>query len=303
MASISYVGDVELLGNAFLKRNYNQINKCIKEKKENLSCSVEHEGEIYGCEIRENIPLTQLYGFRVRVVDFVFSKIENLYNEEQDEQLEKLFQLLCERVKHEKAYYTFRIPTQIMGVLIKYNSFFKSAFLCGGIVTYITAKGAGKSNREEKTNIYIADDSYIKKYGNKLLRISAETFDNYQGQYHLSPVTSKKAGLIYKDWLKRSFSSNVEKIFVVTYKSNPVGFATVRETDTIVEAILGGISNEYRELGAYTNLIRNMVNYTNQKGKAFIIGTQFENLIVQGTWSHFGLKPFNSFYNFHLDAR
>lgn len=302
MAEIAYVGDVELLSDAFLKRNYDEIKKRIKTEKGNLSCYIEYDEDIYGYEIRENIPLTNLYGFRVRVVDFVFSKIDNLYNENEGKRLEELFQLLYEQLKKEKAYYTFRIPTQIMGALMNFNAFFKSAFLCGGIVTYMTPKGVGQSNREEKTNICIADDNFIKKYGERLLEISSATFDNYQGQYHISPITSEKAGLIYKDWLKRAFSST-EKIFVATFGSNPVGFVTARETGTIVEGVLGGVSNEYRDLGAYTNLIRNMVNYANRKKKLFVIGTQFENLIVQGTWSQFGLKPFNSFYNFHLDAR
>ena len=302
MAKIAYFGNIEMLGKAFVDRDYSEIREYVKENKEKLGFYIEADGEVYGYEIRENIPLTKLYGFRVRIVDFAFSGVEKLYNAKEDEILDRLFSELAATIENEKAYYTFRVPTQVMDVLIKFNVYFNTSFMCGGTVTYLTVKNAGEG-RAEKTDVFAADAAYIEEHGKELLDISAATFDVYQGQYHISPITSGKAGEIYKDWLERSFGAEDELLFVADYEGKPAGFCTLRETDTIVEAVLGGVSNKFRELGAYKNMIRTVVNYATDKNKIFVIGTQFENLIVQGTWTQFGLKPFNSFYNFHLDAR
>lgn len=303
MAKIAYTEDIERLALAFVKRDYSEISNHIKQNKQALSYYLEQDGELYGYEIRENIPLSNLYGFRVRLVEFSFSGIDVLYNTTEENILKKLFNTLDTVIKNERAYYIFRVPTQIMGVLMQFNVFFKEAFFCGGIVTYISTNGIMQDETNAKTDVFIATDSYITENKSELLDISAKTFKMYRGQYHISPITADKAGMIYDDWLERSFSSSNEKIFVASYRGRPVGFCTARETRNLVEAVLGGVSNEYREIGAYKNIIRHVVNYAYDTEKLFVIGTQFENLVVQGTWSKFGLKPFNSFYNFHLDAR
>lgn len=303
MAKISYTGNIEWLAEKYVNRKSRNIDERIKENKDRLTNYIESNGEIFGYEIRENIPLTAIYGFRVRVIDFEFSSIDDLSNSEDDAIVEELFGQLKKIMEKEPAYYTMRVPTAVMSLLMMVNKYFENALMCGGTISYIATSKTAENYNQEKTDVFIASDDYIEKHKENLINIAEKTFKMYRGQYHISPVTAKKAMEIYSGWVENTFNSNNELFFVAEYNNEIAGYATRKESRMICEAVIGGTSSEFRQLGAYKNIIKNMLNKTVDEGKYFVSGTQFENLIVQSTWISLGMKPFTSFYNFHIDAR
>ena len=136
------------------------------------------------------------------------------------------------------------------------------------------------------------------------MEMTLESFKTYQGQYHISPITEKKAGQIYENWIKYSLDHcNGKDIVVAEYNQIPIGFVTIAEKESAVEGVLSAVQSEYRQFGAYRAMISFLVNDAFEKEKSFITSTQFDNFIVQGVWNSIGLKPFYSIYNFHIDKR
>ena len=133
--------------------------------------------------------------------------------------------------------------------------------------------------------------------------MASKSFQVYQGQYHISPVMAQKASAIYTNWLNRAFQDPKEKVFIAEYNNIPVGFFTANDLGNVLDVALAGVSNKYRSLGAYRNMGKGIAEYARDHGKLFFSGTSFENLTVQRAWLHIGLRPYSSFYNFHLDAR
>jgi hypothetical protein len=152
--------------------------------------------------------------------------------------------------------------------------------------------------------IEFADNEYIEKYRADLLSMTLESFETYQGQYHISGVTQNKAGLIYENWIKETMESqNNERCVVAMIHDMPIGFVTIKETEKAVEGVLSAVAAKARKLGAYKAMIAYLINYANQKNKSFVTSTQFDNFIVQGVWNSLGLRPFYSIYNIHIDNR
>lgn len=264
---------------------------------------IENAGEVYAYRIDKNVPLTRMFERNFFVVRFFFSNIETFNDVKTEEILNRLLEGLKSDMDSDKGYYNIRIPTHIVPLLRAFNKQIQGSVFCGGTVEeIITGKKALVSGNPD-VEVFFADEKYI--YDNKmvLMEMAFDSFSNYKGQYHISEVTSQKAGEIYENWIK-SYFDNFESntVLVAQYKNEPVGFCTVGETGLVVEAQLGAVSDKYRGLGAYTAIIVYLVNYAYEKKKNFIISTQFDNFIVQGTWAKLGLKPFYSFYNFHYDS-
>ena len=131
-----------------------------------------------------------------------------------------------------------------------------------------------------------------------------ESFKSYQGQYHISPITQEKAGVIYENWIQTSLEQcDKNRVIVAEHDNRPIGFVTVVEAEAALEGVLSAVDDNYRKFGAYRAMISSIVNEAAKKGKAFITSTQFDNYIVQGVWNSIGLKPYYSIYNIHIDKR
>ena len=302
VANRLYTGNLEILANAFLKKDTLLGRERIKQERNKLNCCIEYNNEIFGYEIRENKPLTELYGFRVRVVDFEFSQINEVSSITENQILEELFQNLQRTIKRENAYYTFRVPTAVMSVLKMVNKYFDNILVCGGLISYVTATSV-EMREVEDVKISLVSNDYLEKNLYELTSIARKSFETYRGQYHISPVTENRAGEIYSDWVYRSFNSENEKCFVSEYKGKPAGYVIVREDEQLCEGVLAVVSETYRRLGIYKNLHRNVINYACGKHKMFASVTQFENLVPQNTWISLGMRPFTSHYNIHIDMR
>lgn len=304
MAKISYIDNDLKYVRAFIKRDYSDLAKEIKDDLSNMTYYFENNGKIYGYNIVTNKLLQSVYKMDFLVVHFFFVDIETLHNDEQEDNMVKLLEQLKLHMKKNKGYYNLKIPTNVVDLIRAYNRVGMNVIFCGGTVEqYIYGKKVPDNNKNN-LNVFIGDGKYIKDHRDELLNMTYKSFESYQGQYHLSYVTGDIAGNIYKDWIDGSLvEDTTDEIIVAEYQNKPIGFVTIFEDDFSAVGMLAAVENEYRQYGAYKAMIAFIINYANSKGKAFVTGTQFDNLIVQGTWNSLGLQPFYSFYNFHIDAR
>jgi len=302
MAIVSYVDDIFQLAKGYSTRNYAEIRENIINNKSELTGYCELGEEVYGYTITPNEALKNIYGFDFWVVRFSFSSMETLHRKEQQDIMEELFKKLRARMEEIPGYYHFRVPSHMVDVVKSFNNVMDNFIFCGGTVELITTKPSVQAEKNEEINIFFSEPEYIQKHDEILKKITYTSFETYQGQYHISPVTSEKAGLIYENWINNTFhNTSDEKVLIAEYQGQPIGFCTIREGEVGVEGILAAVSKEQRKLGAYHLLMSAAIDYAAEKGKTFSASTQFDNYISQGTWIALGMKPFYSFYNFHFN--
>ena len=304
MAIISFEDNNYKYVKCFVERDYSNLAKEIIQNKKELTHYVEEDNVLYGYKIFKNVPLTNLYQNNYYSVRFYFANIDTMHNTNQEKNIIVLLAHLKDKIEKDGGYYNLRIPTHIVDLVRAYNREITDSIFCGGTVEeYIHMKKVDDNNKNH-LNIFIADNEYINNHRERLLEMTYQSFESYQGQYHISYITDDKAGKIYENWIETSLGSGSNDLTVVAeYDGEPIGFVTLGEEENAVEGILSAVSNEHRQYGAYKAMIAYAINYAYDKNKTFVTSTQFDNFIVQGTWASLGLKPFYSIYNIHVDRR
>lgn len=303
MSISSYVDDNSILGKAFVERDNSNLNDYIINNKNTYEYLDEIDNQIYAFSVSKNESLSEIYSSEFKVVRLVLKDIDTMHNKDQEERFEKLFEYLKKYMDENPAYYNVRIPTHFVDAIKAYNTSIVNSIFCGGTVEWIGYNRNIEIKRKDGIDVFWADKEYIKENKKRLLDIAYTSFEQYQGQYHISYATDEKAGVIYQKWLENSFDNYKGNVLVVTYERKPISFVLYGETEYAVEAVVGAVDNEYRKYGAYRLMISTGVNYATEKNKNFVTSTQFDNYIVQGVWASLGLKPFYSIYNIHCDWR
>lgn len=305
MAKNAFIDNNHKYVKAFSTRNYEALAEEIISDRDDYSYVIEKNDAFAAYKIAKNEPVSALYGFDCYVVRFFFVGFTNLHSDFQEQMCDEMLEKLKADLAEKKGYYNFRLPTHMVDLIRAFNKKFTSTIMCGGTVEeYILNKNVEVSN-PNNLKIFEADMEYINKHKDRLMDMTYKSFESYQGQYHLSDVTSFQAGKIYENWIEKSMGEDFGKdqVIIAEFKDEPVGFVTICEDDNAVDGILSAVSSEKRQLGAYKLMIAYIINYANDHGKAFITSTQFDNYIVQGVWNSLGLKPFYSIYNIHVDNR
>lgn len=303
MAVMSFIDDNVLLGHATLNRDFSEIEQTICQKLEKYTYSFQEDDSIYAIDITKNTSLSDIYKMDCYVVRFVLLNINTLHAKKQEKSFIKLFEQIKIIMGEQTGYYNLRIPTHFVDAIKAYNKIFSNVMLCGGTVEWVGKKEDCDIIKKEDVEVFWATESYINKHKKRLLEIALASFQSYQGQYHISDITSEKAGIIYEKWLENSFDNYKNNVVVVEFKGTPISFVLYGITDRSVEAVLGAVDENYRKYGAYKTMITFGMNEAYSKNKFFVTSTQFDNFIVQGVWAGLGLKPFYSIYNVHVDAR
>ncbi len=304
MAKVSFIDQGSALSACFIARDYKPLAERIAKEKEKITCYIERDGVIAGYQVASNHPLTELFESPFFAVRFLFAGIDTMHGEEQEKILVELFTSLKEYMDSHKGYYNLRIPSHIVDAIKAYNQVMSGGWFCGGTVEELISGKQVELRMKEGLSVFWADQAYVDRHKDLLLEMTLESFRTYQGQYHISPATQDKAGIIYENWIRQSLDNCREHtVMVAQYEDRPIGFVTVEESETAVDGILSAVDNTYRQYGAYRAMITSIVNYAHEKQKAFITSTQFDNFIVQGVWNSIGLKPYYSIYNFHIDKR
>lgn len=304
MAKISFEDNNYKYVKCFVERDYSGLEKDILDNKEDLTHYIYSDSVLYGYRISKNVPLSNLYENDYYSVRFYFANIDTLHDDVQEKNIISLLEHLKERIENSKGYYNLRIPTHIVDLVRAYNQVITDTIFCGGTVEEYIYNKKVDDNNKNNLKLFFADSKYIDEHKEKLLEMTYQSFETYQGQYHISHITDSKAGMIYENWIESSLGENSSDLTVVVeYEGEPIGFVTLGEEENAVEGILSAVSNEHRQYGAYKAMIAYSINYANSKGKSFVTSTQFDNFIVQGAWASLGLKPFYSIYNIHIDRR
>lgn len=303
MAIVSFIDDNSRLGEAYTERNYSVLNDYITENHNDYTFVFDNGEQMYGFNVSRNRSLSNIYEDDFMVIRIVLKNVDTLHVCEQEKNFENLFIAIKQYIENNPAYYNVRIPTHFVDAIKAYNKCFDGVIFCGGTVEWICKDKKIEIKPVDQISAFWADEKYIEENKKRLLEISYESFKTYQGQYHVSEVTSEKAGVIYERWLENSFDDYKNNVLVVTCGDVPISFVMYEETEAAVEAVVGAVDNVYRKYGAYKLMISTGINYAYKKQKSFVTSTQFDNFIVQGVWASLGLKPFYSIYNVHIDRR
>lgn len=304
MAKISYIDDDLKYVKAFIKRDYSEITNDIQNNINCLTFSFESDDKLYGYQITRNLLLSDSYEDDFYVVHFCFLNIETLHDQKQEKCMVRLLDNLINDMNEKKGYYNLKLPTNIVDLIRAYNLLKEPFIFCGGTVEQYIYGKMPLYKKSNDLNLFVADKEYVSQYYDELLTMTYNSFEAYQGQYHLSYAISDKAGDVYRNWIRRSLTpESTDKVIIAEYGDKPIGFVTVKEDNFTVVGVLSAVLEKYRQYGAYKAMIAYIINYAYGAEKCFITGTQFDNFIVQGAWNSLGMKPFYSFYNIHIDKR
>jgi hypothetical protein len=284
-------------------RNYEQLYHNILSEKETFNKYYENEGKICGYMISKNEPLSKIYNNNFYVIKLYFAGFDTLHIPGQEIMMEELYQYLDREMKTKPGYYNLRIPIQMIDGLKAFNSIMRGYIFCGGTVAGMSCN-AVPFNDGKDINIFIASDEYLTVNRQRMKDITLHSFRNYQGQYHISPVTNAKAGKVYENWIEDSFHEiDKNRVVVAEYHNTMIGYVMFESGEWIMDGALTTVDEKYRSYGAYRKMIEFCINFAHKNNKHFITNTQLDNFIVQGTWSKLGMKPYHSIYNFHFDNR
>lgn len=304
MAKISFEDNNDRYVKCYTERDYSYLTDIIRRDKQDLSYYLEEDGVLYGYKITKNMPVSCLYKDNFYSVRFYFVNIDTLHSGKQEKNIIRIMKHLNQEMVQNNGYYNLRIPTHIVDLVRAYNQVISTSIFCGGTVEEYIFNKAVPDNNKNHLKIFMADNAYINCHKDRLLEMTYQSFETYQGQYHISNITDYQAGKIYENWIELSLGSDSHDLVVMAeHEREPIGFVTLGEKEHSVEGVLSAVSQQQRQYGAYKAMIAYAINYAYGKKKCFVTSTQFDNFIVQGTWSSLGLKPFYSIYNFHVDRR
>lgn len=304
MNKIAYLDDNMVLGACHISRDYSALRELVLAQDCPATQELVVDGERFGFVITPNLSLTKIYGFPCYVVKFLFSSVQTLHDEAQEAIMHQLMAKLSDCMNREKGYYNIRVPAHIVDLIKAVNGECRNLIFCGGTVEQIHMGQLVDPIVKDGMKLFFADQEFVTKNREHLERQAYESFQSYQGQYHISPVTEPKAGEIYRSWIAGYFDSfSPNTVLIAEYEGEAVGYCMIRETEQAVEAVLASVEASKRKLGTYKAMISTLIAYAKKQGKMFVTSTQFDNYIVQGTWNFLGLRPFYSIYNMHYDNR
>lgn len=303
MAKMAYIDDNALMSESYRQRDYQEVRKAVLRKKD-LETVIIHDGEVFGFEKTANVSLTALYGFPCYVIKFLFSDVNTLHNAMQEKLMADVCRMLADVIESDKGYYNLRVPTHLVDLVRALNKYVPHGIFCGGTVEEVHVGELPKIQFDKRLKTFFADEPFIRDNRKALEKMAYESFENYQGQYHISEITSPKAGSIYRQWIANALDNfKPNSVLISEVDGEIAGYTTVHETETSVEGVLASINQNVRSLGAYKAMIYALIKYSIEHGKGFISSTQFDNFIVQAAWSSLGMRPFYSIYNIHIDNR
>lgn len=305
MAKVPYIDDLFLMGEAYADKSYEKLHNEILDRKNAMTDYVEFEEEIFGFLIHDNQVLSKLCDMPVKVIRFMFSGVETLHKPEQLVAMEQLFSKLFVRMQAEKVYYQLRLPGHVVDAVKAFQKISERGIFCGGTTYYSSVGKQDKIiNNEENIRIQFADKKELLEGREELLTLARASFEEYQGQYHISPITEKYAGSIYENWIDSELTFESEKKVLVAWKDGKIaGFCLLHEEECGMDMELIAVSDAFRGLGIYKNMIAELLRYAENNGKSFYSSTQIDNYASQRTWTAQGMKPFYTIYNYHYDMR
>ena len=307
MPFVAYRDDNVTLGRCFTTRDYSALEKEILAEKDRMTRYEELDGQVFGYQIARNNPVSRVYDMEVRVVRFLFSRADTLHREEQEEVMARLLHHLKEQMEAEPAYYNLRLPCHFTDLTRAFNRELRSCpgmYFCGGTTEQIHVGDIVPIRMDPAVRLFWASPEYIAANREPMLQIMYDSFELYQGQYHISPVTAPRAGEIYRNWVYGAFTDyEPETVIAAEYEGRPVGECLLRKTEQGVDGLLCSIDPAVRRLGIYRGILDYMIRFAHDTGRIFVASTQMDNFISCGTMNSLNMRPLYGIYNFHNDTR
>lgn len=298
---INFIDDRYEMSKAFINKDSGSILKVVKENINDLTYYITKNEMILGFKISTNSSLSRLYKDNFFVVKFYMINVNALHNEEQYDMFVSLLKKLNAYIRENKGYYNVRIPTHIVDIIKAYNTVFKESYFCGGTVELALCKRK-EIQANNTINVFFCEKAYIELHKTELMNLAYNSFKEYQGQYHISPITENKAGEIYEKWVENCVEKYSNGSIIVAEIDNiPVGFLLLAENQEVVDLELVTVDSKYRGRGVYKSMMSYLMNYVDLSNKRFVSSTQFDNFISQSMWIDCGMKPYYSIYNFHIN--
>ena len=300
MGKVTFTDNCSKMGAAYKARDFGPLGEeLISRAKLNTYFSVVGDMFIsYNVTVNKN--LSRIYQDDFFVVKFDLVNVNSTHKDDQEAEIEKLFVSLKEYMESNPGYYNVRVPSHVVDIMRGFNSINGNAMFCGGTVEMIVTDNAPDVPVDFRN---YSSKEYVVNHKDVILNIARKSFGEYQGQYHISSVTSYKAGEIYGNWLGDFLDGDLDGLFIADVEGKPAGFALFVEDSESVNTELIAVDESFRGHGIYRNMISYGINYAVNKGKIFINSTQLDNFIVQKTSAKLGMFPIYSIYNFHFDYR
>ena len=312
---ISYINDSAQMANQEFKKDYIHTRSIALQKKDNLTICVESNGELYGTEIVDNKPLTKIYGFPVKVIRFIASRIISAKDPELDFAVESRMQKEAIRevflkthtfMQQNPAYYTMCFPGHVSDAMYLKDVLSDRTQFCGGKLEFASLDSRISEDwlsRDHKYgNIFYSDSEQQKAHREELIALAAESFSEIQSQYHVAAKTREKADDIYRDWMANALKDmSGKRLIVCEVDGHYVGFGLLNTNAYEVELNLTAVNNQYRGQGIYKYMLAMAICDAKKEQKMFWSGTQLDNFGSQRTWTGLGMKVFQCEYNLHFD--
>jgi ribosomal protein S18 acetylase RimI-like enzyme len=133
-------------------------------------------------------------------------------------------------------------------------------------------------------------DGYNKSEISSILRIINTTFTT--DRYHLDPqIPRQKSNKRYENWFLNALNNEKYTTFIYQNKKNNeiYGFLMVKEEEGGIYLGLGGVNENYKGYGIYTNLLTDYLNYAYSIGqKKFQTYISSHNIAVFNIYIYFG---------------
>lgn len=260
------------------------------------------DGGCLSFAVTDNIPLSRLYGIRIRVIRISFMGLTKYHSEAGYQACIQLATKINRYMKAEPAYYNLRIPAEIPDLLRAVNEKIERMVFCGGTVAYAGNEGCIGTCSTEGTCCFLADRRYLDSHRAELEKIAKDSFREYSGQYHIAPRLQSKAGEIYENWVDSIFDHKNDLLMQCSEVEGMLaGFALLSESEHCIDMELTAVDEKMRGRGIYLEMIHQNQILASDRKKIFISSTQLDNYGSQKTWGKLGMRPYYTIYNLHID--
>lgn len=297
----SYICNPSVLAKAHIDQDYFIVNQTIETQK--ATFIFEDGKSKFGYKVHRNNPLSEIYGFEFWMVDFIFENINKLHTQTQLENMKKLCKHLKEYINQHKAYYNFRVPAHVIDLLTALNQEVDGFIFTGGIITYIQRRFIDYSRENDNLVVKELTDEDLVENKQALEKIALDSFEQYQGQYHVSHITKEKAPLIYINWIDKAYSEKSENMIGAFSDEKLVGFWSYSISNGFMNVGLTAVDLDTRGQKVYKEMMRFALSLCQKHKVNLVIGTHLDNFIVQKVWGQLAVEPLFSYYNYHLDKR
>lgn len=148
---------------------------------------------------------------------------------------------------------------------------------------------------------------YESKDYDKYLNLAKQVFCNYSNRFkNDGSFTDEQCERFFTEWATNSAKGFADLVIVAEDNNDIHGFSTVKYKKPyhnnliIAEGQLAGVSNLARGRGVNTTMMLKRLLIASSYADYYEVGTQVYNYASQRSFYRCGLRPFDSYFSFHI---